>query len=55
VTVYAIIGIYRDEEFICGRRVFKSFADADELAQHFRDEHSLAGFEYEVREFEVQL
>lgn len=50
--VYIVVGLYRTDEYICG--VYASESAADERAAYYTDEHSMAGFTYEVRGYEVQ-
>jgi len=49
--VYVVLGVYKELEFICGIHLTRAGADAQ--AGEFSDEYAMAGFVYEVREFEV--
>jgi hypothetical protein len=50
--VYIVFGVYKELEFVCG--VHESRDGADAQATEFETQYGMAGFYYEVREFEVR-
>ena len=50
--VFIVFGVYKELEFVCG--VHESRDEAEAQATEFESQYSMAGFYYEVREFEVR-
>lgn len=49
--VYVVVGVYGEDEYICG--VYGSSESAGEAAGRYTEDYDMAGFTYEVREFQV--